>query len=119
VRGRRRLDKAGDWRIDIVAQPGAELETALEAYQAVDTQSWKQPEPCLDFIPELVRLATELPPNATRCPVENFYIFLCNSRKSVENFYTSLPRRSDNSTQVFVFKRLFVIFRGWHRICLL
>jgi len=58
-RGRRRLDKAGDWRIDIVAQPSSELEAALAAYQAVYAQSWKQPEPCLDFIPELVKLAAE------------------------------------------------------------
>jgi hypothetical protein len=58
-RGRRRLDKAGDWRIDIVTQPGAELEAALAAYQAVYAQSWKQPEPCLEFIPELVKLAAE------------------------------------------------------------
>ena len=58
-RGRRRLDKAGDWRIDIVAEPGAELEAALAAYQAVYAQSWKQPEPCLEFIPELVKLAAE------------------------------------------------------------
>jgi hypothetical protein len=58
-RGRRRLNKAGDWRIEIVAQPGAELEAALAAYLAVYAQSWKQPEPCLDFIPELVKLAAE------------------------------------------------------------
>jgi hypothetical protein len=42
-----------------VAQPGAELETALATYQAVYAQSWKQPEPCLEFIPELVKLAAE------------------------------------------------------------
>jgi hypothetical protein len=58
-RGKRRLSKAGDWTIDIVAQPGAELEAALAAYQAVYAQSWKQPEPCLEFIPELVKLAAE------------------------------------------------------------
>ena len=58
-RGERRLSKAGDWRIDIVAQPGAALEAALAAYQAVYAQSWKQPEPCPDFIPALVKLAAE------------------------------------------------------------
>lgn len=58
-RGRRRLDKAGDWRIDLVAEPGHQLEAALAAYQAVYAKSWKQPEPCPNFIPGLVRLAAE------------------------------------------------------------
>ena len=58
-RGRRRLDKAGNWWIDIVAQPGAGLEAALAAYQAVYARSWKRPEPCLSFIPGLVQLAAE------------------------------------------------------------
>jgi CelD/BcsL family acetyltransferase involved in cellulose biosynthesis len=42
-----------------VAEPGAELDAALAAYQAVCAQSWKQPEPCPDFIPGLVKLAAE------------------------------------------------------------
>ncbi len=60
-RGRRRLEKAGTWRIDIVTSGApvdtAALDTALAAYQAVYAQSWKQPEPCPDFMPSLVRLA--------------------------------------------------------------
>ena len=55
------LEKAGTWRIDIVTSGApvdtAALDTALAAYQAVYAQSWKQPEPCPDFMPSLVRLA--------------------------------------------------------------
>lgn len=58
-RGRRRLSKTGDWRIDIVTQPGPELAAALAAYQRVYAQSWKSPEPCPGFIPGLVALAAE------------------------------------------------------------
>ena len=56
-RGRRRLAKAGDWRVDIVSGESAGLEAALAAYQAVYGQSWKQPESCPRFMPGLVRLA--------------------------------------------------------------
>lgn len=56
-RGRRRLDKAGAWRIDIQTDASAGLEQALAAYQTVYAQSWKPPEPCPDFMPELVRTA--------------------------------------------------------------
>lgn len=58
-RGRRRLNKAGDWRIDIVTQAGPALEAALAGYQRVYAQSWKQPEPCPRFISSLVALAAE------------------------------------------------------------
>ena len=56
-RGRRRLDKAGAWRIDIQTDVSAGLEQALAAYQTVYAQSWKAPEPCPDFMPELIRTA--------------------------------------------------------------
>lgn len=59
-RGRRRLDKAGDWRIDIVTgAPSAAgaLDKALEAYEMVYARSWKQPEPCPAFMPGLVQTA--------------------------------------------------------------
>jgi CelD/BcsL family acetyltransferase involved in cellulose biosynthesis len=58
-RGRRRLNKAGEWRIDIVTQVGPALEAALAGYQRVYAQSWKPPEPCPGFIPGLVALAAE------------------------------------------------------------
>ena len=58
-RGKRRLSKAGNWRIDLVQEPGIKLEAALAAYQNVYAQSWKQPEPCPEFIPSLATLAAE------------------------------------------------------------
>ena len=61
ARGRRRLGKAGAWRIDIHtgATDRAALEPAIAAYQSVYAQSWKAPEPCADFIPGLIRLAAQ------------------------------------------------------------
>jgi hypothetical protein len=61
-RARRRLDRAGDWRIDVVgsaALPARDdaLRMAIEAFTAVYRQSWKQPEPREDFIPSLIGLA--------------------------------------------------------------
>jgi hypothetical protein len=58
-RGKRRLNKAGNWRIDLVDEPGPKLEAALAAYQNVYAQSWKQPEPCPEFIPSLAKLGAE------------------------------------------------------------
>jgi hypothetical protein len=56
-RGRRRLDHAGAWRIDIHTGDAPGLDIALAAYQAVYAQSWKQPEPCPGFMPGLVHTA--------------------------------------------------------------
>ncbi|HEY9209558.1 GNAT family N-acetyltransferase [Acidovorax sp.] len=56
-RGRRRLDRAGTWRIDIHTGASTDVDRALAAYQAVYAQSWKQPEPCPGFMPGLVRTA--------------------------------------------------------------
>ncbi|WP_245606837.1 GNAT family N-acetyltransferase [Simplicispira psychrophila] len=61
ARGRRRLGKAGTWRIDLhtdtSAATGLELEQAIAAYQSVYARSWKAPEPCAGFMPGLMRLA--------------------------------------------------------------
>jgi hypothetical protein len=57
ARGRRRLDKAGPWRIGIVCEAGPALEEALLAYTAVYARSWKAPEPAPGFMPGLVRTA--------------------------------------------------------------
>lgn len=56
-RARKRLDKMGDWRLEIVTgtQPG--LEAAIDAYLAVYQRSWKTPEPNPAYIPNLIRLA--------------------------------------------------------------
>ncbi|MBS0293406.1 MAG: GNAT family N-acetyltransferase [Proteobacteria bacterium] len=56
-RGRRRLDRAGDWRIDIIDHVSPALDEGLAAYLAVYASSWKAPEPCPDFMPALVRMA--------------------------------------------------------------
>ena len=60
-RGKRRLSAAGEWRIDIHRDSGASknLEKAIQAYEEVYKNSWKQPEPCAQFMPGLMRLAAE------------------------------------------------------------
>jgi hypothetical protein len=58
-RAKRRLSKAGHWRIDLVVDPGPKLEAALAAYQQVYAKSWKRPEPCPEFIPCLAKLAAD------------------------------------------------------------
>ena len=57
-RGRRRLDKSGDWCVDIVTGDRPDLQQAIDAYVSVYNQSWKQPEPCADFMPGLIRTAS-------------------------------------------------------------
>lgn len=59
-RGRRRLDRAGPWRIEIHSTDDAGVERALQAYLAVYAQSWKTPEPCPGFMPGLVRMAARM-----------------------------------------------------------
>ncbi|MDP3168447.1 MAG: GNAT family N-acetyltransferase [Hydrogenophaga sp.] len=56
-RGRRRLDKAGTWHIEINTSEADDLNAAIEAYETVYAQSWKQPEPCPGFMPGLIRTA--------------------------------------------------------------
>lgn len=57
ARARKRLDKRGSWRLEIVTQPGPGLEAAIEAYVSVYSRSWKTPEPNPLFMPSLMRLA--------------------------------------------------------------
>ncbi|MDP2263616.1 MAG: GNAT family N-acetyltransferase [Hydrogenophaga sp.] len=56
-RGRKRLDKCGPWRTEIVANDPERVELVLDAYQRVYAQSWKAPEPCPGFMPGLIRTA--------------------------------------------------------------
>jgi hypothetical protein len=63
-RGRRRLAKAGTWRVDIVtggaaqgSSPQASLDEAIAAYEAVYAKSWKGAERCPAFMPGLVHTA--------------------------------------------------------------
>jgi hypothetical protein len=58
-RGRRRLSKAGTWRIDIHSEKTPALDAAIAAYLHVYSRSWKVPEPRPDFVPGLIRLAAE------------------------------------------------------------
>ena len=65
-RGRKRLSKAGPWRIDVVCGgadtarfSSVDLEAAIAAYEAVYAKSWKQPEPATGFMPGLIRTAAQ------------------------------------------------------------
>lgn len=59
-RGRRRLDKAGAWRIDLHSEATDVLNDAIEAYEAVYARSWKKPETSPAFMPGLIRMAARL-----------------------------------------------------------
>lgn len=59
ARARKRLDRQGDWRLDIVTGEQPELEAAIGAYVSVYNRSWKTPEPNPAFIPGLIRLAAQ------------------------------------------------------------
>ena len=56
-RGRRRLERSGEWSIDILSGEQPDLQRAIDAYVSVYNRSWKQPEPCPNFMPELIRTA--------------------------------------------------------------
>ena len=60
-RGKRRLDAAGDWRIEInnSCASSEQLEKSIRAYEEVYAGSWKQPEPCKEFMSGLIRLAAK------------------------------------------------------------
>ncbi len=59
ARARKRLDRQGDWRLDIITGEQAGLEAAIEAYVEVYNRSWKMPEPNPAFMPGLIRLAAQ------------------------------------------------------------
>lgn len=56
-RGRRRLDRAGPWELRIHTGTDAALAAGMDDFTAVYARSWKQPEPCPAFMPELMRSA--------------------------------------------------------------
>ncbi|MFY9510541.1 MAG: GNAT family N-acetyltransferase [Rubrivivax sp.] len=56
-RGRKKLDAAGDWTLDVHREPGAELECGIADWQAIYARSWKVPEPFPEFVPDLCRTA--------------------------------------------------------------
>ena len=63
ARGKRRLSASGDWRIDVHTPHSHDLlgtlKDAISAYEKVYKNSWKSPEPCVNFIPELVNMAAQ------------------------------------------------------------
>ncbi len=59
ARARKRLDRQGDWRLDIITGEEPGLEAAIEAFVAVYNRSWKTPEPNPAFMPGLIRLAAQ------------------------------------------------------------
>lgn len=56
-RGRRRLGKAGHWRIRMHGRDEPDLDGAIAAYVRVYEKSWKPAEPNPFFVPGLIRLA--------------------------------------------------------------
>lgn len=57
ARALKRLNKLGDWRLEIVTGPQPGLNAAIDTYVSVYNRSWKVPEPNPAFMPGLIRLA--------------------------------------------------------------
>ena len=55
-RGAKRLKKAG-WRLHIQQTDDDNLEASIQSFVSVYNQSWKDSEPSVDFIPNLIRIA--------------------------------------------------------------
>lgn len=58
-RARRRLGQGHAWHTEVLTASGHALEDAIRAFQDVYARSWKQPEPCSQFMPSLIRMAAE------------------------------------------------------------
>lgn len=58
-RGRRRLEREGGFSLRIHSALGPDLAQAIVDFESVYAQSWKKPEPCPRFMPELMRMAAE------------------------------------------------------------
>ncbi len=56
-RGRKKLDAAGAWTLQVQAAPGPQLTTALADFDAIYAKSWKVPEPFPHFVGGLCRTA--------------------------------------------------------------
>lgn len=56
-RGRRRLAREGAFELSIQIADDEGLTEAIAAFEQVYRQSWKQAEPCVDFMPKLIRTA--------------------------------------------------------------
>jgi Acetyltransferase (GNAT) domain len=58
-RNRKKLSAAGTWTVEVINQPGPELERGITAWQAVYDKSWKVPEPFPHFVPGLIRMCAQ------------------------------------------------------------
>lgn len=56
-RGRHKLDRAGNWQVDLYTAPGPRLDAAIEAYESIYRSSWKPAEAHPRFIRELCQMA--------------------------------------------------------------
>ncbi len=56
-RGRKKLDRAGNWQIVVHSEPGPRLDTAISDYETIYARSWKPAEAHPGFIRELCQLA--------------------------------------------------------------
>lgn len=56
-RGRKKLDGAGRWSLQVHTTPGPALDQGIADFNAIYAQSWKVPEPFPDFVPALCRMA--------------------------------------------------------------
>ena len=58
-RGRRRLEREGGFSLGIHDAAAPDLAQAIADFETVYAQSWKTPEPCPRFMPELMRRAAD------------------------------------------------------------
>lgn len=58
-RGRKKLDAAGVWSMEVHKAIGPSLGQAIADFVAIYGQSWKVPEPFPEFVPGLCRMAAE------------------------------------------------------------
>jgi ribosomal protein S18 acetylase RimI-like enzyme len=56
----KKLAKAHPMRMQVLREPGEELDAAIASFTKVYESSWKQPEPYPDFMPAFMRLAARL-----------------------------------------------------------
>jgi hypothetical protein len=57
-RNRKRLDAAGPWTLEVLSEPGPQLERGVADWRTVYDKSWKVPEPYPSFVPGLIRLCS-------------------------------------------------------------
>lgn len=58
-RARKKLEHAGEWKIDIHAHPGVTLDAAISAFETIYQRSWKPAEAFPGFVRRLCMLAAQ------------------------------------------------------------